>query len=135
MDTLTRAQRSERMRQVKSRDTAPELKLRRLVWALGHRYRKNHSSVMGRPDLAFVGRKKAIFVHGCFWHRHSCPSGRRTPKSKVGFWRQKFNANVRRDAKVSRELRAEGWKSLVVWECQLGNRASVGRRVRRFLDA
>src|ERR1700733_13258550 len=81
MDTLTRAQRSERMRRVKSRDTAPELKLRRLVWALGHRYRKNHSSVMGRPDLAFVGRKKAIFIHGCFWHRHGCPSGRRTPKS------------------------------------------------------
>ena len=135
MDSLTPEQRSERMSRVKSRDTEPERELRRLVWGLGHRYRKNHDTVPGRPDLAFVGRKQAIFIHGCFWHRHDCPSGKRTPKSQVGFWRHKFKANVRRDAQVRRDLKAEGWRSLVIWECQLRDHASVTRRVQRFLHA
>ncbi len=134
-DTLTRKERSERMRRVKSRDTQPELELRHLVWSLGHRYRKNQRAVPGQPDLAFIGRKRAIFLHGCFWHRHDCPSGRRTPKSKVGFWSKKFNDNVRRDAEVMRELKVGGWKALVIWECELRYTGLVEQRLRRFLDA
>src|SRR5438477_53160 len=111
MDTLTVAQRSERMRRVKSRDTKPEWELRRLVWALGHRYRKNRRDVIGQPDLAFLGRKRAIFLHGCFWHRHDCPSGQRVPKTKKTFWHAKFEQNVQRDAHVMRELRATGWRA------------------------
>jgi DNA mismatch endonuclease (patch repair protein) len=135
MDTLTRQERSERMRRVKSRDTKPELELRRLVWALGHRYRKNRRDVIGQPDLAFVGRRRAIFLHGCFWHRHDCASGRRAPKSKTAFWNTKFKQNVRRDALVMKKLKAAGWRSLVIWECELEDSLRVKRRVRKFLDA
>jgi DNA mismatch endonuclease, patch repair protein len=134
-DTLSPAERSERMRRVRSRDTQPELRLRGLVWALGYRYRKNIKGVVGNPDLAFVGRKRAIFLHGCFWHRHNCAAGSRTPKSRVEFWTAKFESNVCRDAKVKNKLRGAGWKSLVVWECQLKNSERVERRVRKFLDA
>ncbi|HKW49303.1 MAG TPA: very short patch repair endonuclease, partial [Gemmatimonadaceae bacterium] len=105
MDTLTPEERSERMRRVRSRDTKPELELRRLVWVLGYRYRKNRRDVIGQPDIAFIGRKRAIFLHGCFWHRHDCASGRRAPKSRQAFWSSKFEQNVERDARVKREIK------------------------------
>jgi DNA mismatch endonuclease (patch repair protein) len=135
MDTLTRQGRSERMRRVKSRDTKPELELRRLVWALGHRYRKNRPDVVGRPDISFVGRRRAIFLHGCFWHRHDCPSGRRSPKSRTDFWNAKFAQNITRDLRVMRELKATGWRALVIWECELKECGKVERRVKKFLNA
>jgi len=135
MDTLTREERSERMRQVRSRDTKPEFELRRLVWALGYRYRKNRRDVIGQPDIAFIGRKRAIFLHGCFWHRHDCASGRRAPKSRNEFWSAKFKKNIERDARVTREMKATGWRALVIWECELRDRAKVERRIGKFLDA
>jgi DNA mismatch endonuclease (patch repair protein) len=123
------------MARVKSRDTKPEVTLRVLVRELGHRYRKNRKDVIGRPDLAFVGRRRAIFLHGCFWHRHDCPSGRRIPKSRIDFWTAKFERNIERDAQVLRELRRAGWRALVIWECELRKPSLVARRVERFLDA
>lgn len=135
MDTLTPEQRSERMGRVRSRDTKPELKLRELIRQLGHRYRKNDSSIIGKPDIAFVGRKRAIFLHGCFWHRHDCASGRREPKSRLDFWRPKLRRNVERDAEVREQLTAAGWRSLVVWECELRDPLAVQDRLRDFLDA
>jgi DNA mismatch endonuclease (patch repair protein) len=135
MDTLTREERSERMRRIRSRDTGPELELRRIVWALGYRYRKNRRDLIGQPDIAFIARRRAIFLHGCFWHRHNCASGRRTPKSRHAFWNSKFKQNVLRDAQVLRELKAAGWRALVIWECQVRKHLNVGWRVRRFLDA
>jgi DNA mismatch endonuclease (patch repair protein) len=135
MDTLTPLERSARMRRVKSTDTKPELELRRIVWGLGYRYRKKRSDVTGNPDIAFVGRKCAIFLHGCFWHRHDCPSGRRAPKSRINFWSVKFQRNVRRDAVVLAALKAAGWRALVIWECELANRLQLERRIRKFLDA
>jgi DNA mismatch endonuclease, patch repair protein len=135
MDTLTCGERSERMRRVKSRDTKPEQALRTLVWALGYRYRKHRRDVPGNPDLAFVGRKRAIFLHGCFWHRHDCPSGRRTPKSRVMFWTEKFRRNVKRDAVVAKSLKRAGWKALVIWECELCTPPIIERKIKRFLDA
>ena len=135
MDTLTREERSERMRRVKARDTKPEVQLRRLVWSLGYRYRKNRRDIVGQPDLSFMGRKRAIFLHGCFWHRHDCSSGRRAPKSRIEFWNSKFQNNVSRDAAVLRDLRAIGWRALIVWECELRDLAKIERRVRKFLDA
>ena len=135
MDTLTPEQRSERMARVRSRDTKPEMKLRKLVWRLGHRYRKCKASIIGKPDIAFVGRKRAIFLHGCFWHRHDCASGRREPKSRLDFWLPKFQRNVERDAEVRQQLTAAGWRSLIVWECELRNPLAVQDRVREFLDA
>ena len=135
MDTLTPRQRSERMRRVKSRDTKPELELRRLVWALGHRYRKNRPDLIGKPDLTFIGLRRVIFLHGCFWHRHQCASGIRSPKSKKAFWRSKFEQNIERDKRVMSELKASGWGSLVIWECELNDHARVEQKVRKFLDA
>jgi DNA mismatch endonuclease (patch repair protein) len=135
MDTLTPQQRSARMRLVKSRDTKPELQLRRIVWGLGYRYRANRRDVTGHPDIAFVGRKRAIFLHGCFWHRHDCASGRRAPRSRLNFWLHKFERNVKRDAAVMAELKSTGWRALVIWECELINRSRVERRIRKFLDA
>lgn len=135
MDTLSPAERSERMRRVKSSDTAPEIALRQLVWSLGYRYRKNRRDIIGHPDIAFIGRKRAIFLHGCFWHRHDCALGRRVPKSKTAFWNAKFERNVRRDKQVQRELEAAGWRSLIIWECELRDPSKIERRVRKFLDA
>ena len=135
MDSLSREERSERMRLVRSSDTRPELELRRLVWRLGYRYRTNRRDVVGQPDIAFIGRKRAIFLHGCFWHRHDCTSGRRSPKSRKEFWNAKFESNVRRDARVLRELKTDGWRALVIWECELRDSLKVARRVRKFLDA
>jgi DNA mismatch endonuclease, patch repair protein len=135
MDTLTHEQRSERMSRVRSRDTKPEVELRRLVWSLGYRYRKNLSDVVGHPDIALLGRQRAIFLHGCFWHRHDCPAGLRAPKSRTEFWDAKFQKNVLRDSRVRRELRSSGWRALVVWECEMRDQIKVARRVRSFLDA
>ena len=118
MDTLSPSERSSRMGLVRSRDTKPELLLRRLVWSLGFRYRKNARQVIGHPDLAFIGRKRAIFLHGCFWHRHGCAAGIRVPKSRVNFWTEKFRQNKNRDARVMRQLKSSGWRALVVWECR-----------------
>jgi DNA mismatch endonuclease (patch repair protein) len=135
MDTLTTQERSERMGRVLSRDTRPELSLRSMVWALGYRYRKHRKDIPGHPDIAFVGKKRAIFLHGCFWHRHDCPSGGRSPKTRTEFWTAKFKRNVERDAEVTKQLKNAGWQSLVVWECQLRDRSRVERRIRKFLDA
>jgi DNA mismatch endonuclease (patch repair protein) len=102
---------------------------------MGFRYRKNRRDVIGTPDLAFIGQKKAIFMHGCFWHRHDCKLGARTPKSKADFWSKKFEANVRRDAAVARELKANDWRALIVWECELRDQMRVRGRIERFLNA
>ncbi len=108
MDTLSPAQRSERMSRVKSRDTKPELAVRRLVHSMGYRYRL-HGKLPGRPDLVFAARRKVIFVHGCFWHRHSgCPNCR-LPKSRLAFWKPKLEANKKRDRKNQQSLRRLGW--------------------------
>lgn len=135
MDTLSQKERSLRMSLVKSLDTKPEIELRQLVWSLGFRYRKNRRDIMGNPDLVFIAQKKAIFLHGCFWHRHDCKAGNRVPKSRLSFWQSKFSANIRRDALVKKSLKAQGWKSLIVWECELKNPDSIKRRIRKFLNA
>lgn len=135
MDTLTSRQRSARMRLVKSADTKPELKLKKLVRDLGYAPRKNKIVVVGKPDIVFMKLRCAIFLHGCFWHRHVCHAGQRIPKSRVEFWRKKFTSNVNRDKFVASELKKNGWRALIVWECELKNLAKVGRRVKRFLNA
>lgn len=135
MDTLTPQERSARMRLVKSCDTKPELKLQQVVRDLGYRHRKSQTTVIGKPDMVFATRRRAIFIHGCFWHRHDCQSGRRIPKSRVKFWAAKFERNVQRDKYVIKQLRSGGWHALVIWECELKDCNKVGRRIRRFLDA
>lgn len=125
------------MSRVRNRDTKPELRVRRLVSAMGYRYRLQYKKVPGRPDLAFPGRRKVIFVHGCFWHRHpdpSCPLAR-LPKSRLDFWLPKLEGNRSRDLRKEQELRECGWSSHVVWECQLRNEEKLREDIRAFLDA
>lgn len=125
------------MARVKSCDTKPEMIVRRLAHGMGYRFRLHGKDLPGRPDLVFPGRRKIIFVHGCFWHRHdaaSCPKTR-TPKTNVDFWEAKFSANKKRDARAERRLRAAGWSIAVVWECQTKDDERLARRLKRFLDA
>jgi DNA mismatch endonuclease (patch repair protein) len=135
MDTLSAAERSARMSLVRSANTKPELALRRLVHGMGFRYRLHRRRIVGRPDIANSSRRIAIFLHGCFWHRHDCPSGRRMPKSRIKFWSQKFERNVRRDREVRKLLHKDGWRVVVVWECQLRFPVRLRRRLECFLDA
>jgi DNA mismatch endonuclease (patch repair protein) len=133
MDTLSPQERSERMARVKGKDTKPELAVRRLVYRLGFRYRLHAGHLPGKPDLVFSRRKQAIFVHGCFWHRHGrCPLCR-MPKSRLGFWKPKLEGNRARDVRNQRKLRQEGWRLLVIWECQLTDERRVEEKVLRFL--
>jgi len=118
---------------VRSRNTKPEMTVRRLVHGMGFRYRLHGKELPGHPDLVFKGRRKVIFVHGCFWHRHKdCPNTR-MPKSRVRFWRKKLESNRKRDIVCKRRLSGMGWKYLVIWECELGNLPKLARGIRSFL--
>lgn len=132
MDTLSPLERSHRMSLIRGRDTGPELVVRKLVHAMGFRYRKHDARLPGKPDLVFAGRRKVIFVHGCFWHRHACPLGR-MPKSRLAFWIEKLEGNRRRDQRNLRLLRKAGWTPLVVWECQTSSLPRLSKRIRTFL--
>jgi DNA mismatch endonuclease (patch repair protein) len=134
MDNLTFEQRVRTMRAVRGRDTTPELAVRRLISALGHRYRLHSKRLPGCPDLVFHSQKKVIFVHGCFWHGHACRAGMNLPKSNEAYWTNKLLKNKRRDSANRVELRALGWKALTIWECQLRRIDLVQRRLARFLD-
>lgn len=135
VDTLTKHERSERMALVRSKHTKPELAIRSLVYGMGFRYRLHGNKLPGRPDLVFPSRRKAIFVHGCFWHRHRGCKLARIPKSRVRFWTEKLEGNRRRDVRNMARMRRLGWSSLVVWECQLGKLESLSCRIRNFLEA
>lgn len=117
--------RSEVMSRVKGRDTQPEMRLRRALHAAGVRYRLHAQELPGRPDIVFRGLKLAIFVHGCFWHRHPGCEHARTPKSRVDFWEQKLGGNVERDARQSTQLRAAGWTVMTLWECETRDDAAL----------
>lgn len=133
-DTLTKAERSERMRLIRSRDTTPEKFVRKMLHGMGFRYRLHARTLPGRPDLVFAGRRKVIFVHGCFWHRHANCKLARLPKSRLEYWLPKLSANKERDEKNRRALGRLGWRSLVVWECQLSRPEVLARRLARFLN-
>jgi DNA mismatch endonuclease (patch repair protein) len=131
LDPLSPTERSKRMSRVRNSDTRPELTVRKLVHGLGYRYRLHDRRLPGNPDLVFVGRRKIIFVHGCFWHMHRCHHGAaRVPKSRLDFWVPKLQQNRRRDLSEQAKLRALGWRVLVVWECEL--RGDLGKLTRRF---
>jgi len=134
-DTLTKKERSERMSRVRGRDTKPELVVRRIVHGLGFRYRLHDSRLPGSPDLVFKSRRKAIFIHGCFWHRHSDPKCKlaRLPKSRLDFWRPKLEGNRERDRRHQSALEALGWKYPIVWECELRHREQLENKLLGFL--
>lgn len=118
-DIVSREQRSQNMSTIRSRDTKPEVYFRRLLFAEGYRYRIAEKSIPGHPDIFLRKYNTAIFVHGCFWHRHQGCKYAYTPKSRIDFWQKKFDDNVRRDAVVQDELRSRGIKCLIIWECTI----------------
>jgi len=133
MARIDEKHRSHIMSCIKGKDTRPELLVRRMASSLGHRYRLHYSKLPGRPDLVFPGKKKVIFIHGCFWHQHKgCKVGK-PPRSNVGYWATKLARNVERDRENISALHKLGWQALVIRECQLGRAATVTRRVAKFL--
>ena len=131
-DTRTKEQRSRIMKSVGARDTGPELTVRRLLHRLGYRYSLHRRDLPGRPDIVFPGRRKAIFIHGCFWHGHDCGKGE-LPKSRPEYWIVKIETNQERDARVVASLKRAGWQTLTVWQCELKSLDTIERTLRKFL--
>jgi DNA mismatch endonuclease (patch repair protein) len=121
------------MAKVRSKNTKPELKVRRLVFSMGYRYRLHERRLPGKPDLVFPARKKIIFVHGCFWHRHPKCRLATTPSSNQNYWLPKFEHNAKRDKKLQKELKILGWDIMIVWECQLKDVENLAKKLRIFL--
>lgn len=133
---MTKVSRSENMRRIQSKDTKPELIVRRLVFSMGYRYRLHRKDIPGKPDLAFLGRKKVIFVHGCFWHQHSSPSCKiaHLPKTNLSYWLPKLERNKRRDLNNEQALSDMDWKYLIVWECETKDNSLVQKKISKFLE-
>jgi DNA mismatch endonuclease, patch repair protein len=135
MDRLTPERRSALMSRIRGKNTAPEKILRTALRKAGYRFRTYVRNLPGCPDIVFPTRKKAIFVHGCFWHSHAkCRLGA-LPKSKLSYWKPKLQANVKRDQRNIRKLRRQGWGVLVVWQCNLKKLSGCMSRIARFLEA
>jgi DNA mismatch endonuclease (patch repair protein) len=134
MDKLTPERRSANMRAIRSKGMKPEMVVRRIVHSLGYGFRLHRKDLPGKPDLAFIGRKKAIFVHGCFWHQHSACREGRPPKSNQEYWGPKLQRNMERDRKAVDDLAEQGWQCLVIWECELGDDVALRGRLTEFLN-
>jgi len=132
MSEITRETRSAMMAAVHSKGTEPEMVVRRLAHHLGYRFRI-HGTLPGSPDIVFPSRRKVIFVHGCFWHRHTCKTGQRTVRTRPEFWERKFARNTARDVRNVAELRRSGWEALTIWECELNNKRDLVARLTTFL--
>jgi DNA mismatch endonuclease (patch repair protein) len=132
-DRISKAQRSRNMQAIRSTDTEPELTVRRIVHGLGYRYRLHSKQIPGRPDLVFPARRKVIFVHGCFWHAHPGCVNARLPASNREYWVPKLQRNIERDRQAIERLRIDGWKALVIWECEARNRNRIRKIVTTFL--
>lgn len=133
-DSLPTAMRSKLMSRIRSKNTKPELVVRKLIFAAGYRYRLHVRTLPGSPDLVFPRRKKAVFVHGCFWHQHASCDFARMPKSRVEFWEKKFSDNKKRDQSAIEMLNHAGWAVLVIWECELSDILKLKTRIEKFLE-
>jgi DNA mismatch endonuclease (patch repair protein) len=133
-DVLTAEQRRRNMSAIKGKNTKPEMIVRRLVHRMGYRYRLHRKDLPGKPDLVFPSRRKVIEIYGCYWHMHDCPYGRVVPKTNTEFWQNKRYSNVARDRKNIRALEEQGWKVLVLWECQIKDTVHLHECIRQFLD-
>lgn len=132
-DVFSPEQRSAVMRRVPGKNSSAELKLRRLLTRMGLRYRLHRKDLPGSPDVAFPGRRTAVFVHGCFWHGHDCRRGARAPKANADYWTAKIARNRARDVASVAALDALGWRTVVVWECELRDEAVLEARLKAAL--
>lgn len=133
VDRISKQRRSWNMSRIKSRDTVPEKKLRSLLHQMGYRFRVHRKDLPGCPDIVLPKYKKAIFVHGCFWHRHQGCKYAYVPKSRIEFWKNKFRDNIQRDMKSHSELNRMGWDVLTFWECEIKDVESIEKRIRKLL--
>ncbi len=120
-DIFTKQKRSEIMSKISGKETKPEILVRKFLFANGFRYRKNDKRYPGKPDIVLPKYKTVIFIHGCFWHGHDCPAGK-LPETRKEFWEDKIAGNITRDNRNSKELEQQGWKVIVIWQCELKNR-------------
>ncbi|HYA16264.1 MAG TPA: DNA mismatch endonuclease Vsr [Bryobacteraceae bacterium] len=133
-DVLSRAQRSYNMSQIRGRDTKPELRVRKMLHALGFRYRLYGKKLPGKPDIVFAGAKAVVFVHGCFWHMHRCKYGKPVPATNKTFWAEKRRSNVERDRRNRKALKAEGWRVFEIWECATRSEERLARRIAPLVE-
>jgi len=122
------------MAAIKGKNTKPELRVRSLLFRMGHRFRLHRKDLPGKPDVVFVSRRKAIFVHGCFWHRHECRYGSVIPATNADFWHTKRSSNVERDRQNQQALKAAGWKTLTIWECGVRDEDKLRKVLTEFLQ-
>ncbi len=132
-DNRTPESRSALMSRIGPANTAPEMIVRRVLHAMGYRYRLHRKDLPGTPDIVFVARKKVIFVHGCFWHAHGCRIGQ-PPKSRLDFWNEKLSRNVRRDKETRSLLESKGWSVLAIWQCETKDLDTLEKTFRDFLE-
>lgn len=133
-DPLTPEQRRYTMSRVRGKDTKPEFVVRRLAHAMGYRYRLHVAALPGKPDMVFAGRRKVIFIHGCFWHGHDCRAGRKRPQSNQGYWLKKLERNAARDIEHRAALEQAGWQVLILWECELKDAEELKKKLAGFLE-
>ena len=133
-DVHTPEQRSRNMAAIRSRNTAPEMKVRRALHAAGFRFRLHRRDLPGHPDIVLPKFQTVVFVHGCFWHMHRCPYGKPQPMTNSGFWSQKRMGNVERDKKNIRALRASGWRVYTIWECQTRNSQQLQAQIHKLIN-
>lgn len=133
MDTRSPEQRRRIMQAVRSKNTGPEMRVRRLLHSMGYRFRLHRKDLPGKPDIILPRYKKVIFVHGCFWHAHGCPKGQ-PPKSRSEYWLPKLAKNVERDRTKIEQLEKAGWKVLVVWQCETKDLGALAKRLHDFVD-
>ena len=132
-DIFDPEKRSEIMSRIRGRDTRPEMIVRRIAHGLGFRFRLHRKDLPGRPDIVFPRHQAVIVVHGCFWHRHPGCKRASSPKTREGYWQNKFEDNVVRDKRNETALRDLGWKVMVIWECETKDHEAVAARIESFL--
>ena len=138
MDKISKEKRSKNMQKIKSFNTKPEIILRKLIFSMGYRYRIHYKKLPGKPDIVFPGKKKVIFVHGCFWHQHNAINCRfkHNPKSNKVYWDEKFKKNNERDKRNQLKLKNLGWRYLIIWECEIKkkNPETLSKNLITFLE-
>ena len=134
MDTLTSGMRSWNMSRIRGKNTKPELAVRSLLHRMGYRFRLKNSKIPGKLDIILRRHKTVVFVHGCFWHRHTGCKYAYMPKSRTDFWKKKFDSNVQRDHLVAAQLKEQAWRQLVVWECELKDIDALAKKIKAFFS-
>ena len=132
-DSLTPAQRSYTMSRVRSKDTKPEIEVRKIVHGMGYRYRLHRKDLPGKPDMTFPRLKKVIFINGCFWHGHTCKQGKKRAKTNKEYWKNKISGNKKRDIANHKKLKELGWDVLVIWECEIHDEESIRISIKKYL--